>query len=228
MIKALIADDEKAVATIIEHFINTENMPIEIIGRAENGAEAVRLIKKEKPQLVFLDIQMPVMNGFEVMQDQPNVKYIIITAFESFDYAQKALRLGASDILLKPVEKSQLLQAVSRTVGWSFTANDTVNGILEYISEHFAEKISLDDLANMFYATPSHIARLFRKYMDTTIIKYLNKVRIEKACLLMDEGHSVKETAETVGYESLNNFYRYFEQQVGMTPASYSNKNREK
>ena len=93
MIKALIADDEKAVATIIEHFINTENMPIEIIGRAENGAEAVRLIKKENPQLVFLDIQMPVMNGFEVMQAQPNVKYIIITAFES---DRKSTRLNSS------------------------------------------------------------------------------------------------------------------------------------
>ena len=109
MIKAVIIDDEPAVATIIRHFIKEESLPIEIAGTAENGVLGVSLIKKEEPEIVFLDIQMPMMNGFEVIRECPASNYIIVTAFEQFDYAQEALRLGAKDILLKPVDSHKSL-----------------------------------------------------------------------------------------------------------------------
>lgn len=222
MIRAAIIDDEPAVATIICHFIEKEHLLIHIVGTAEDGEKGLRLIEEKKPQLVFLDIQMPLRNGFDVMKEAPDVKYIIITAYESFEYAQQALRLGASDILLKPIEFKQLVQAISRTIGWNFTGNDTVNGILEYIHEHYAEKIELSQLSQLFFATPSHISRQFKKYMDVNIVTYIHQVRIEKAQeLFIGKKGSVKETAERVGYESLNNFYKYFKQFTGTTPASF-------
>ncbi|WP_130862121.1 response regulator transcription factor [Bacilliculturomica massiliensis] len=222
MIRAIIVDDEPAVAGIISHFIQREHLPVEIVGKAEDGAQALKLIREKKPQLVFLDIQMPVLNGFDVMKAAPESGYIIITAYESFEYAQQALRLGASDILLKPLEYKQFLQAITRTVGWNFTGNGTVNSILEYIHDHYAEKIELNQLSQLFYATPSHISRLFKKYMDVNIVTYIHKVRIEKAQeLLLERKCSIKETAEMVGYESLNNFYKYFKQYTDKTPAAF-------
>ena len=221
MIKAVIIDDEPAVATIIKHFINEESLPAEIAGTAEDGVNGVSLIKKEKPQLVFLDIQMPVMNGFDVMKEMPDENYIIVTAFEYFEYAQEALRLGAKDILLKPIEFEQLMKSISRAIGWGFTANSTINQIVEYINEHYAEKISLAVLSEKFYVTPSHIARLFKQHMDESAVSYINRVRIKKSQQLLKKDISIKKAAEEVGFESLNNYYKYFKLYTGMTPAAY-------
>lgn len=223
MIKVIIVDDEPAVSEIITYFIAKNNLPLQLVGIAENGKDALSLIEKENPKLVFLDIQMPMMNGFEVMEkNTEDIHFIIITAFESFSYAQKALRLGAKDILLKPIQYEQFSEAITRTIGWEFTNNDTVNKILEYIHDHYSEKIDLTTLSELFYSTPSQLSRLFKKYLNSTIMTYVNKIRIDKAtALLSQKNFSVKEVALMTGYESLNNFYKYFKEFKGMTPAAF-------
>jgi len=223
MINAIIVDDEPAVATIISHFIEKEQLPIKIMGIAEDGIQALDLIKNNDVQLVFLDIHMPFMDGFKVMERAPDKNYIIITAYDSFKYAQQALRLGAKDIILKPIDYKQLLQSITRVIGWRFTDNATLNGILEYINKNYKEKIDLTLLSNMFYTSPSHISRLFNKYMGINTISYIHEVRIKKAIeLLKEDDFSIKEVAEIVGYESLNNFYKYFKINTGLTPALYT------
>ncbi len=226
MIKAIIVDDEPAVAKIICHFTEKEKLPIEIVGIAENGIEAIELMKNNDVQLVFLDIHMPFMDGFKVIEAEPEKNYIIITAYDSFKYAQKALRLGAKDIILKPIDYKQLLQSIIRVIGWNITDNPVLNEMLEYINRHYEEKIDLITLSNMFFVTPSHISRLFKKYMNTSTISYIHEVRIKKAIELLRESNiSIKEVAEQVGYESLNNFYKYFKQYTGVTPAVFAQSN---
>lgn len=223
MINAIIVDDEPAVAKIICHFIDKENLHIDIVGIATNGVEAIDLIENNDVQLVFLDIRMPFMDGFKVMEKVPDKNFIIITAYDSFEYAQRALRLGAKDILLKPIEYEQLLQSITRAVGWKFTENDTLNEILEYINNNYHEQIDLTQLADQFYVSPSHISRLFKNYMNTNTISYINEVRIKRAIELLDEGElSIKEVAEATGYNSLNNFYKYFKLYTGLTPGEYA------
>lgn len=222
MIKAVICDDEKAALNIIRHFIEAKKLPIEIAGTAENGRDAWNLIQCVKTDLVFMDIHMPYMNGFEIISKMKESKVIIITAYDSFEYAQRALRLGASDILSKPIEFEQLEQAIVRAVGWNFTGNEAVDTILAYIYEHYKEQIELDTLAELTFCTPSHIARLFKKYMGMTIISYVHKIRIEKSiCLMQEKRMAIKEAAEAVGYQNLNHFYKYFHIQMGVTPAVY-------
>lgn len=222
MINAIIVDDEPAVSNIISYFIKKDNLPISIIGIADNGEKALDIIKKNDVKLVFLDILMPMMNGFKVMENAPGKDYIIITAYDSFDYAQQALRLGAKDIILKPIEYKQLLQSIMRVIGWKFTSNDTLNGILEYINKNYQEKIDLTKLSKLFYISPSHISRLFKQYLGTNTISYIHEVRIKKAADLLDERYySIKEVAELTGYENLNNFYKYFKIFKGNTPAMY-------
>ena len=227
MIRAVICDDEKAALNIIRHFIETEKLPIQIVGTAENGRDAYELIQSQKPELAFMDIHMPYINGFEIIQKLKDTKVIIITAYDSFEYAQKALRLGASDILSKPIDMEQLKQAVIRAVGWKFTGNEVVDTILAYLYEHYAEKIELETLAELTFCTENHIARVFKKYTGTTIISYVHKIRVEKSIRLMEEENQpVKEAALAVGYQNLNHFYKYFNQYMGMTPAAYMKQKR--
>jgi YesN/AraC family two-component response regulator len=156
------------------------------------------------------------------MRQCPDTRYIIITAYESFSYAQEALRLGARDILLKPIDSSQLIAAISRSIEYQFTANTLTNQILQYLHAHYTEQIDLRFLGDMLHASPSHLARTFKKYMNFSIISYINKIRIEKAKIkLEDQGLSIQAIASELGYESLNNFYKYFKIMTGLTPAAY-------
>ena len=224
MIRAIIADDEPAVAVLIRHFINQEKLPIEIIGEAVNGRQAVKLIDNECPDLIFLDIQMPVHNGLEVMCLKPGFKYIIITAYESFHYAQQALRLGASDILLKPIDNEQLVEAISRAIGYSFTRNTLVNQVLGHIHTNFTEHIDLGGLASSLGVTSSHMVRTFKKHMNHSIVTYINQMRINRAkILLKKKSFTIQDIALEVGYESVNNFYRCFKKYTDMTPMVFRN-----
>lgn len=222
MLRAIIVDDESAVGIIISHFIKEERLPIEIVGLAENGIQALEMIANLKPDLVFLDIQMPGCNGLEVMCREPDYRYIIITAYESFHYAQQALRLGARDILLKPIDNVQLAEAVGRAVGDNFTESPLANQALSYINSRYHQAIDITGLADRLNVSASHLARTFKKYVGHSLVTYINHRRIEAAKHhLTEDNMTVKEIATRVGYESLNNFFRYFKLYVDMTPAAY-------
>lgn len=222
MVRAIICDDEPAAQNIIRHFVDNARLPIEIVGTASNGKEALKLIKKEQPDLAFMDIQMPFMNGLEALEQAGECKVIIITAYDSFEYAQKALRLGACDILTKPIDFEQLKSAINRAVGWKFTGNNLANTVLEYIHTHYKEKIELAELANQTFCTESHIARSFKKHTGATVLSYMHRLRVEESIrLMMEQKYTVGEAAEAVGYQNMNHFYKYFKTQTGMTPAAY-------
>jgi two-component system response regulator LytT len=115
MIRTLIVDDEKLARDRLNGFLKNMN-GIEVVGQANNGVEAVRLIEEEKPDLVFLDVQMPGLDGFGVLsaiKQQPHV--IFATAFD--EYAIRAFEVQAVDYLLKPISRSRLSESVRRVEG---------------------------------------------------------------------------------------------------------------
>lgn len=224
MIRAVICDDETAAQRIIRYFIESEGLPIQITGTASNGAEALSLIEREKPDLAFLDIQMPTLDGFEVITKLKNshTKVIVVTVYNTFSQAQKALRLGVCDIIAKPIDMEQLRQAILRAVGWNFTPNNMLNTALFYIQQLYTDTIAIADLARAACCTDSYIAHLFKKHLNMTAVEYINKTRIDRAAQLLRSGSSIQEAAFAVGYKNLNNFYKYFKLHMGKTPALYS------
>lgn len=223
MIRAVICDDETASLAIIRYLIESEGLPIDIVGTASNGESALELILKEEPDLAFLDIQMPKFNGFDVIQriDSSKTKVIFITVYNTFAYAQKALRLGACDIIAKPIDVSQLRESITRAVGWNFTDNETLNRALHYIYLYYSEAVNLNSLAEAACCTPSHLSHLFRQHFDMSAVSYIHKIRITKAAQLLRSGVSVQDAAWQTGYTSMNHFYKYFKIYQGMTPAAY-------
>ncbi len=113
-IRSIIADDERPAREYLKSILS-EIENVELVGEAENGAKAIELIKKVKPDLALLDLQMPEVSGLDVVRilrkDQmPQVAFV--TAFD--EYAVKAFELNAVDYLLKPVEKVRLMETISR------------------------------------------------------------------------------------------------------------------
>ena len=114
MIKALIVDDDVKNTRILHGLLDEFCPQIEVTGEANNVEEAIEMIRRDKPALVFLDIEMPYGNGFELLDQLAPVDFevIFITAYDN--YAIKAIKYCALDYLLKPVNIKELLEAVKK------------------------------------------------------------------------------------------------------------------
>ncbi|MBO7522317.1 MAG: response regulator [Bacteroidales bacterium] len=114
MLRTVIIDDEAPARDLLRHYLKDIDS-VEIVGECENGFEGLKVISELKPDLVILDIQMPKLTGFEmleVLNERPNV--IFATAYDQ--YAIKAFELSAVDYLLKPFSKERLQNAISKVV----------------------------------------------------------------------------------------------------------------
>ncbi len=114
--KVLIADDEPAVRMGLKSIIDWQGLGIEICGEAENGAECLEKILTLAPDLVLLDIRMPIMQGLDVAEQAKKQGFcgriIIISGYSDFKYAQTAIRFGVNYYLLKPIDEEELESAV--------------------------------------------------------------------------------------------------------------------
>ncbi len=113
-IKALIIDDNLFMQTLLKDVIQESTPYVEVLGTADCGKKGIEMIKKYQPDLIFLDVEMPDMTGFEMLEKlgEINVGTIFTTSHDQ--YAIKALKLEALDYLLKPVESSELVTAVEK------------------------------------------------------------------------------------------------------------------
>lgn len=114
MYRVVIVDDEEPVLESLTFIFNKYVTDFELCGKARSGNEAIKVIKDLAPDLVFMDIQMPGLNGIEVIKQLrplfPKTVFILSTAYERFDIAQKAIRLGVFSYLVKPVSKNKILE----------------------------------------------------------------------------------------------------------------------
>ncbi|AEE96270.1 response regulator [Mahella australiensis] len=117
-ITVLIVDDEYLERNLVKRCIDWNALNLEIIGEASNADDALKLIESLKPDIIFTDIRMPGMDGIEfskiALQKWPDAKIVILTAYNDFDYAQMALKIGVSDFLLKPIDDEEVLSTATK------------------------------------------------------------------------------------------------------------------
>ncbi len=114
MIQAIIIDDETKGRIALKQKLHDYCKNIEVIGEAENGEQGMQLIKKLQPQIVFLDIEMPRMDGFEMLQQIPHKNFHLIFTTAYDQYAIKAIKYAAFDYLLKPIDIEELKTAITK------------------------------------------------------------------------------------------------------------------
>lgn len=117
-LKALLVDDEINIMRNLQTVIPWASLGIEVVGMAKNGAKALELIGEHEPDLILSDIRMPVMDGIELLRQLQERKYegevIMLTGFQEFDYARSAVKYGAKDYILKPIDYEELEAVVGR------------------------------------------------------------------------------------------------------------------
>jgi two-component system LytT family response regulator len=116
MLNALIIDDEKNSRDILEWQLNKHCPDVKVLASAGSPLEAIEMIRKLKPDLVFLDIQMPELNGFELLEKMNPIDFEIIFTTAFNEHAVKAFKYNAMDYLLKPIDVVELKAAISKVV----------------------------------------------------------------------------------------------------------------
>src|SRR5690625_2774321 len=116
--RILIAEDELLERKSMKKFIETNFSTMEVVGEAVNGRKAIELAKTVQPDIIFMDIKMPGINGLEAIKqihaNDPAIKFILVSAYDTFDYAKQAMEFGIKDYILKPGKKEEIVKALLR------------------------------------------------------------------------------------------------------------------
>lgn len=242
-LKLLVADDEDIIRKGIAKYIilHTERF---IVYEAKNGQEAIDLLVKYQPDIMLLDVQMPLKDGIEVMQAAKNAGLdpviIILSGYDEFKYAQQAIRYGAKEYLLKPLRASDILECLDKMADKYIGAveddnsadeaeqpNYFIQAAKEYITEHCTENISLADVAEAAGISSGYLSTMFTQYEKCNFVDYLNKVRIEMACRYLEQKNLKNyEIAYKTGFRDEKYFSKVFKKIKGVAPREYRNKNK--
>ncbi len=243
--KVLIVEDEEMIRRGIVLGVDWAALDCVVVGEAANGEEALEAVKKYDPSLIITDLKMPKMDGLEMLRrlrEQGNGAHVIIlTAYDSFSYAQSALRLGAADYLLKPFHDGDLEQAVTNLQKRLSAGREGVEAApaypglkkgdksryvldaINYIEAHYGDPgISVGAIAQSLGISEGHLSHIFKKETDYTPLNYLTRCRVHKAMeLLRDSRLKVYEVAERVGYRDITYFSATFKKLAGVSPSEY-------
>ncbi|MBW5446462.1 response regulator [Cohnella sp. CFH 77786] len=250
MLKLMIVDDEPIILAGIKDMVEKGNTAFTMIKTAGDGEEALDMMDYFQPDLVITDIQMPEMDGLEFIRKAKtkNVeRFIILSGYDIFEYAQRAIRLQVAEYLLKPINETQLVELLkrmaidildqrrlegataSKTTGEG-TLSEHVKLLKDYLHTFYMKDISLSDAAEYLGLHPAYIGQLFKRETGDTFVHYINGLRMGKAKELLLSGESLPldKIAGLVGFENPRTFYKVFRKYTGQTPGEYRESHFEK
>jgi two-component system LytT family response regulator len=199
MLKAILVDDELNSLQNLQYKILEFCPSVKVVAQSQNPEEAIRLIQQYKPDVIFLDIEMPRMSGFKMLEQIPEIDFevIFITAYNH--YAINAIRISAFDYLVKPVAIEELQQTIERL------ANSTIKKTREradLLKKNLANPKSQED----------HIAVPANDGLEFMQIKQI--IRIESSSnyskLVLQGGQQLLVTKQLKDFEELLTDYRFY------------------
>lgn len=237
MKKLMIVDDEELMRQKLETLVDYSLLGLRLVAQAQDGSEGERLILTHQPDVVITDVVMPGKNGLEMIADlqgKTQAKFIILSGYQDFDYVREALRLGAADYVLKPVQAPELKRTLERVLAVQPQEEEDdhrrygeiVARVLSLVAEEFSDpKLSLKSLcANFLFMNETYVSRLFQKRTGQKFSSYLTACRIQAAQTLLtgQPELSIGEVAERVGFGGdAKYFIEVFRKSVGVTPGKF-------
>lgn len=237
MIKVLIVEDEENILKGIQYMVNWNKCGSTVVGTAWNGEEGIKMIKNLKPDIVITDVRMPFVDGLEMIeaaQKFHDFESIIISGYNSFDYAKTAIHLDVTNYILKPIDYKEVEETLIKlkenisnrrsnivekhTVFYS----QKMKEIIEYIDEHISERLTLSSLCDVFHVSTTTLNNLFKKEVNTTVNDYINSAKINKSIdLIKSEKYLVYEVAEMLGYNDYKYFSKVFKKYTDKSPSEF-------
>ena len=236
--KVVLVDDEITIREGFKRLFDWEAHGCEIVGEAADGVAAINVVDSLHPDIVIMDINMPLMNGLEVIQvlkrKYPRIAFIIVSGYDDFEYCREALRLKIVDYILKLVNFEEFGETIDNLKISIYKDEESeterkgdsqlIFNMTGYLKEHLSEDISLKKLADYFHLTPNYAGQVFKDKIGVGYQAYLTNLRMEEAkSLLLTTQKPVAEVAELVGYKDYRIFTRTFKRVEKVTPTKYRN-----
>lgn len=252
MYRVLIVEDEDIIRKGLMFMADWTKVGCTVVGEAADGEEGLEKIKSLSPDIVIADVKMPIKSGIKMLEesiDHYGYDAIIISGYNEFSYAQKAVSLGVTEYLLKPVDFDELYAAIKKIISKQQAShryqhnlqqyqhppllssailqlkntNDlNVNHMLSYIRNQYANRISLTDLSIKYNLSCTYLNSKFKVETGYTFNDYLNRYRILKAVdYLKLRKWKVYEIAEWVGFSDYKYFIKVFKKYIGCSPIKF-------
>lgn len=235
-LRVLLVDDEIMIREGFKRLFDWQAHDCEVVGEAADGMQAAAQIDALAPDIVIMDINIPIMNGLKVIQlarlRHPDTAFIIVSGYDDFAYCREALRLQITDYILKPVDYDEFGVCIDKLKISLFERRAAaepeqqparaITGLTRYLQAHLAEDVSLSVLADEFHLSAQYISQLFKSEIGVNFLTYLTGIRMEHAKkLLLSTPLSIAEVAEQSGYGDYRVFTKVFKKAAGVTPSQY-------
>lgn len=239
----LVEDEAKIRQGIRSHVESILPAPLHIT-EAANGKEAWEWLKtQDQVDLVITDIRMGEMDGIELLRrvqpTHPGLPFVIISGYDEFGYAREALRFGAIDYLLKPIDRVELARVLHKVRDSSRTregsgASDEEEGpddqkerllirkVKELVADNLDQDLSLQFLADRVYLHPKYLSDMFKRETGQNLSDFVTERRMNKAKKLLKETvMKVPDISLMCGFANHKYFRALFKQHFGATPSEY-------
>ncbi len=244
MYSIMIVDDEQLIRRGIISLVDFSSLNITTIYEAKNGEQAVALYREKRPDFTLMDINMPNKDGLttarEIKAINHNAMIAIITGYDFFQYAQTAIKIGVEDYILKPVDKSDILNVVHKMVAKKANSNvvrelkqikseqsasktDAKNAVREFIEANiYDNSLSLANVAEHVGFNKSYLSGIVKQIYGMTFQNYVNQRRMEQAkILLLTTDMKNYQISDAIGYDDVNYFATKFKRTFNLTPKQY-------
>ncbi|RGS74877.1 response regulator [Mitsuokella sp. AF21-1AC] len=253
MYKVLLVEDEEIIRRGLMYIVDWSREGCVVVGEAGDGEEGITKISELAPDIVITDVRMPFMDGLSMLEKTRSVPYetIIISGYDEFDYAKRAISLDVTEYLLKPVDFSDLHQALERVKekiherrqyrkgnstelknnSFSFEnilqdipepKNPCVKAMLQTIQKQYASKLSMQQFSQDLGVSSVYLHTKFKQEMHYTFHDFLNRYRIGQAVKqLCQKDLKVYEIAEQVGFSDYKYFISVFKKYMGCSPKKF-------
>ena len=234
----LVVDDDPDTVEMHARLVQAHLRECRVL-KAHGGREALEILRREQPDLVLLDLLMPEVDGFavlEAMRELPstrNVPVVVLTGQTLTETDMARLNRGVATVLRKGLftldeTVAHIQAALERKRKVSDEAQRLVRKAMAYLHQHYAEPISRQDIARHVGMDEDYLTTCFRQELGVTPIAYLNRYRISQAKRLLTETtKSITEIALEVGFSDSGYFSRVFRRETGRSPEAYRRACRE-
>lgn len=243
--RVMLIDDEESARKLLRASIDWDSLNMEVVGEAASGIEAINTIDSIRPDIAFVDISMPFMNGIEFTETAteryPNLIIIIMTAIDQFEYARKCVSLPVFEYMLKPMVRAEITKVLEKAKDklddnieqWekekiaadensSLEATPT-DIIRKYVEENYADpKLNLAFIAQHFGFSSSYLSRKFKQDTGTGFVEFLTDVRMNRAMKIARTNVKMYQAAALVGIPDPNYFSRCFKKYTGVSYSDYA------
>lgn len=252
MYKLLIVDDEPQILEGMKRTLDWASFGFHHIETSETKDDAVSKAVELLPDIAIFDVCIGTDRGYEIISKLNELrlptKYIIMSGYSEFEYAQEAIRCGVKDYLLKPVERSKLQKVIEKIIvedlhgtldgmsgkdlnidpilGIPYDClSKLTNRILLMVKAEYAQNITLKSVAERFRMNSTYLGQLFLKEAHMKFSEYLMAYRMLHAReYILTTNEKISSIAYSVGYPNLNYFYSHFQGYFGKSPSELRKK----